>query len=642
MRILQIITQGEHGGAQKNVLEASLYLSKRYEKVFVATGRQKGGDSNWLFQRLREEKKFKEQLFTIKSLKREVSIFHDLKTFFETYKLVKILKPHIVHVHSSKAGIICGIAAKIAGSRVVYTVHGFVFLEPLRLLKKVFYILLELIGSFFRDLTITVSKFDELIGRRFFIIRNSKGVVIYNGVNPETEKDIFSQKEARKLLAQKLKKMKSLDKNNDLKIIGTVANLYKTKGIEYLIDAAQILKSDFSMGKNILFVVFGEGEEHSKLIQKIKGAGLEKNFLLPGALSDAYKYLRAFDVIVLPSVKEGFPYIFLESILAKVPFVGTKVGGLIEVEKYVNGKLVPLKDSLELAEAILSELKRKSNYEYFLPDFLSSGFSLNRLESEYYKLMNVKKRTIKTFLVTMPAYNEGEIIRHNVLKVHDYLQKNYRKLLEKNRVKLCIAINGSTDNTENEVRKLQREISYLTYTITKEKGRGGSLDNSWKGASEDVFLYIDSDLAYDLNDLGSMLDSYIANENFDMVVASRRLAGSIVKRKSFVRKILTEGYNRLIRFLFLNSFTDAQAGCKSITREAYLKHREKIEKHRGWFFDTALLLYAEKSGMKIKDIVITCVDNREWRLKIVTTVLYFMKELAILRLKTLIWGFQKS
>ncbi|MBU2264843.1 hypothetical protein KJ784_01510, partial [Patescibacteria group bacterium] len=63
-----------------------------------------------------------------------------------------------------------------------------------------------------------------------------------------------------------------------------------------------------------------------------------------------------------------------------------------------------------------------------------------------------------------------------------------------------------------------------------------------------------------------------------------------------------------------------------------------LNNYPGWFFDTALLLYAENNGMRIKDLSITCIDNRKWRLKIISTIFYFIKNLFTLRIKTFLWG----
>ncbi|MDP3661741.1 MAG: glycosyltransferase [bacterium] len=245
---------------------------------------------------------------------------------------------------------------------------------------------------------------------------------------------------------------------------------------------------------------------------------------------------------------------------------------------------------------------------------------------------------MKSYLITIPAYNEARIITDTLLKVSAYLEQEFPHLIASNMLVLSVAINGSTDKTEEMVIGCQKRISYLAYTITSHKGRGAALDNTWSRATESILLYIDSDLAYSLNDLGNMIRAYEANEDYDLVVASRRVHGSVVKRP-LVRVVLTEGYNWFIKFLFFNRFSDAQAGCKSIKRSVYVVLREGVSIYDGWFFDTALLLYAEKRGYKIKDLKITCIDNRKWRLAIVGTILYFVHKLIVLRLKTLIRGY---
>lgn len=243
-----------------------------------------------------------------------------------------------------------------------------------------------------------------------------------------------------------------------------------------------------------------------------------------------------------------------------------------------------------------------------------------------------------SYLITIPAYNEEEIIENTIHQVRDYLEKEFSHLLSEGAIVLCVAINGSNDGTQKIIEGCQKEIPYLKFTLTPQKGRGIALDNTWIQAIEDVLIYIDGDLAYSLEDLGNMIRAHESN-SYDLVVASRRVAGSIVKRH-WVRTVLTEGYNRIIKLLFLNYFSDAQAGCKSIRRNVYLDLRSKVNIYRGWFFDTALLIYAEKCGYRINDLKITCIDNRRWRLAIIGTVVYFLHRLIILRLRTLIHGYK--
>ena len=130
--------------------------------------------------------------------------------------------------------------------------------------------------------------------------------------------------------------------------------------------------------------------ERKKLEELIKKHNLENNFFLVGAIADACKYLKAFNVFVLPSVKEGFPWVILEAMAAEVPIVATKVGAIPEViENNKNGILVEPRDSKAIAESIERLLKNRS-----LGDELAKAgrktvmekFSLEKMINEIEKL----------------------------------------------------------------------------------------------------------------------------------------------------------------------------------------------------------------------------------------------------------------
>jgi len=636
MRILYIITQGECGGAQKHVFDVALFMHKNGHQVFIATGRQESPQDSWLFYSLKKAQFKNSQLFVLEDLQREIIIQKDIKSFYSIYHLVKTLKPHIVHVHSTKAGIIASVAARLARSHIVYTVHGFVFSESLSPIKKIVFIAAEFIASFFRNQTIVVSDYDLQRGKKYKILRGERGVLIYNGLDESITKNILDRKSARNIICSKI----NLSENPV--IIGVVANLYRTKGIEYLIEAA---KKIHLSGKFMpYFFVIGDGELQQELEEKITDYNLSRYFFLAGTIPQAYRFLKAFDLVVLPSIKEGLPYILLEATLAHVPLLATRVGGVVELAKHIPISLVKSANSEALAQAIIlntSSIKTSLNIHNKgkLPAKFTTEHMIKSLSFEYEQILKYpfENPICKSFLLTIPAFNEEKIIGETLLKLHRYLITNFNNLIQDKCLKCCVAINGTTDKMEQIVASIIPVMPYLTYTITKERGRGRALFNTWRNAKEDVFLYTDSDLAYDLNNIGSMLKSYLLNENYDLVVASRRIVGSHVERH-WLRKILTEGYNILIKVLFWNSFTDAQAGCKSITRNAFSSISNKLYNHSGWFFDTAMLLYAEKNNRKIKDITISCINNRKWRLKIIKTIIYFLKNLFSLRIKTFLSG----
>jgi glycosyltransferase involved in cell wall biosynthesis len=347
MKILYIITQGENGGAQKNVYDTVTNLVNFEHKIYVATGAQISSKDTWLFDKLKKENVKQENLHVFKNLIRNINFTSDFRAFIEIYKYIKLNKFEIVHLHSTKAGIIGGLAAKFAGAKVVYTVHGFVFTEPMNVLKKLFYILTEFINSFFIDIYICVSKKDLEIGKKYKIIRGNKGKVIYNGINVNNA--FLSKVEARE-------KIINLSKINftPSKIVGSIANLYRTKGLEYMIDAAkELVKSD----PNLLFVIFGEGELRAELEQRIKDLNLKNNFMLLGFVDNAQQYISGFDLFVLSSVKEGLPYTLIEASLTGLPILATSVGGIPEMADLLDINLVNAKSSDSLALEIELILK---------------------------------------------------------------------------------------------------------------------------------------------------------------------------------------------------------------------------------------------------------------------------------------------
>jgi glycosyltransferase involved in cell wall biosynthesis len=137
--------------------------------------------------------------------------------------------------------------------------------------------------------------------------------------------------------------------------------------------------------------VIGEGEERRKLEGLIKKYHLENNFFLLGAIPDAYKYLKAFDIFVLSSIKEGFPWTILEAITAKVPIIATKVGAIPEIiDNKRTGLLVRPAEAEELSEAI-AELIDKELLRHKLTEqankTIRSRFDLKNMVSEIKKIL---------------------------------------------------------------------------------------------------------------------------------------------------------------------------------------------------------------------------------------------------------------
>jgi glycosyltransferase involved in cell wall biosynthesis len=365
MKILYIITQGEQGGAQRNVLDlAANFASQNLpEEIFVAIGKQNEEKDFWLKNELLKNGIKKENIFEIENLVREISFKKDLKCAIEIYKLVRKIKVDIVHVHSTKAGFLGSIFGKLAGAKVVYTLHGVIVNEPLSFFKKSFYWLCEFISSFFRNKNIFVSHKDLEIAKKYLLTSNKKSKVIYNGLDFQKFENNLYENEARDFVYNKILEQAgnlALPNFPQYKIVGTIANFYKTKGLEYLVDAAAkvIIKNP-----NVIFIVFGDGDLRLELEELIRKNAVKKNFFLLGRISDAYKYLKALDLYVMSSVKEGMPYALVEAALCDLKILSTNVGGIPEMKKYLNMILVDSQNSEMIAENILQILYEKEKWE---------------------------------------------------------------------------------------------------------------------------------------------------------------------------------------------------------------------------------------------------------------------------------------
>lgn len=300
LKILYIITQADGGGAQNYVLA----LAKHFNGTVAA-----GVESSKLFSQAQDLGITTHPLI---HLKRNINPYHDLLAVWEITRLIKKLKPDIVHLNSSKAGFIGSLAKLFVKTKIIFTAHGFVYSEPHSLPVRQGLILMEKLASLFRDFIITVSNFDRASALRHNLIAQNKIKTIHNGLAPLT---FLSRDKARN----------QLNIPQHVFVYGTLANLYKTKGVDVLVDA--VAKLPIEVRDKSLFLIFGNGPERKNLELRIKKYELSDTIKLAGNMPNARQFLKALDVFVLPSRKEGFPYALLEAMQAELPIVATKIGG---------------------------------------------------------------------------------------------------------------------------------------------------------------------------------------------------------------------------------------------------------------------------------------------------------------------------
>jgi glycosyltransferase involved in cell wall biosynthesis len=271
-------------------------------------------------------------------MKRNINLFWDFFAFWELVALIKKEKPDIIHLNSSKAGFTGSFAGKLAGVKVIYTAHGFVFNEPLSPVRRQLYKDAERLASMFRDFIIAVSDADMESAVKNKTIGEDKISVIHNGIAAIN----FLDREAART---------HLNLPKDKFIFGTVAGFYRTKGIDVLIETICQLPKVILEKSQFIFIGGGPEFENCKL--KIENLKLGRSIRLMGKIASADKYLKAFDCFILPSRKEGFSYTLLEAMQAGLPIIATNVGGNKEALGS-DAILIESENTRVLAQAIVN------------------------------------------------------------------------------------------------------------------------------------------------------------------------------------------------------------------------------------------------------------------------------------------------
>ena len=348
MNILYIITQADGGGAQRYVLS----LAKYFRGAIAA-----GDEAVKLFD---DAKAAGLKTFTLKHLKRDIHPWHDFWAIWEIRELVKNLKPDIVHLNSTKAGVLGSFACMGLKPRVVFTAHGFRHNEPMSRAVKNLYIAFEKIASSYRDYIICVSDADKESALKHHLIAPNKISTIHNGL---PTLNFLAKDETRRALNLPPHPFPSpsgrgIKGEGDKFIFVTIANFYKTKGIDILIEAVRLLPGEIK--DKSLFAIIGDGAGFENCKLKIEKLKLSPYIKLLGKILDAKQYLKAFDAFILPSRKEGFPFAVLEAMQAGLPIIATNVGGIPEALGDDAGILVQPEDPKALNEAIEAVFEDKN------------------------------------------------------------------------------------------------------------------------------------------------------------------------------------------------------------------------------------------------------------------------------------------
>lgn len=278
----------------------------------------------------------------VPSLVRHISPQADLVALWKLIDLLRQEQPHIVHTHTSKAGVLGRLAARITGvPTIVHTPHGHVFYGHFGSISSWIFLQIERALAWMTDELIALTTAEKTEHLERGIGWADHFAVVPSGI------DIDRFKQARKTG----KAMPEwFDCPPDATVIGSVGWLTDIKGHRFLVDAVAQLKQEHP---RLHLVILGDGDQHDTLLRQASKAGISHAVHLVGRREEVELALAGMDCFVLPSLNEGMGRALIEAMAAGLPVIASRVGGipaLIEDEK--NGLLVPAGDSLALAAAL--------------------------------------------------------------------------------------------------------------------------------------------------------------------------------------------------------------------------------------------------------------------------------------------------
>ncbi len=238
--------------------------------------------------------------------------------------------------------------------------------------------------------------------------------------------------------------------------------------------------------------------------------------------------------------------------------------------------------------------------------------------------------------ITLPVLNEAGALSRSVPRLNAFLSDH----ADHRDWEIVIADNGSEDRTPEVAAELAKQYPRVRHVRLAQRGRGLAVRQVWNESPADILTYMDVDLSTDLSAFPLLVEA-VASGSYHLATGSRLLRRDLTVR-GWKREMLSRGYNFLVHRLMRTRFSDAQCGFKAITRAAATELLPLVENNH-WFFDTELLVLAEKLGYRICDLPVRWTDDPDSTVRIWTTMLEDIRGLLRLRrtLPAIVQRFQK-
>ena len=215
--------------------------------------------------------------------------------------------------------------------------------------------------------------------------------------------------------------------------------------------------------------------------------------------------------------------------------------------------------------------------------------------------------------VVVPVHNEEQVLEESVETLREYLRREFPF-----EARVVVADNASTDRTPEIASRLAARHADVEALLLPAKGRGMALRRAWLASEADVVAYMDVDLSTNLSSFLPLVAPIVAGHS--EVAIGTRLAHSAHVRRRLKREILSRGYNLLIHVGFRARFSDAQCGFKALRADVARRLLPHVEDD-AWFFDTELLLLAERNGLRIHEVPADWIEDLDSRVELVPTIL---------------------
>jgi glycosyltransferase involved in cell wall biosynthesis len=333
-RLLHIVGDSSFGGAAKIILRLAQTMRAEGWQVDLLT-------TNSVFQEAAAQHDV--GVVSLDVIRRDIRPWWDLRGLVRLYHFLRRERYLVVHTHTSKAGFVGRLAAWLAGVPVIlHTAHGFAFHERSHRAKRSFYCTLERLASCWCDRIVSVSEFHRRWALMLGICGTNKISAIPNGIARQSPHLPASTAVLRRSLATTLP--------SDL-IVLTTGRLAPEKGLEYLIEAASLLRCSRPAFR---FVLAGDGPLRAPLQDLAESLGVNRHVEFLGYREDIPDLLAACDLVVLPSLREGLSIALLEAMAAGKSIVTTQIGSNVAVASQADmALLVPPGDPQALCAAIL-------------------------------------------------------------------------------------------------------------------------------------------------------------------------------------------------------------------------------------------------------------------------------------------------